>query len=201
MEPLHQIIKTRRSVRKLQGRKVHRQIIHKLIAAACWAPSAHNAQLWRFVIIARKDCKSRLAGEMGKAFRRDLEKDRHPPKVIHSRIQKSIERLVEAPLLLLVCLSKEGGHSFPDRRRARLEDLMAHQSMGAAIQNMLLAAHTMGLGTCWMSAPLFCPQTVRKALNLRKDWTPAALVGIGYPKEKPRAPSRYSVKKVTLRLL
>jgi len=89
---------------------------------------------------------------------------------------------------------------FPDQRRARLEELMAHQSMGAAMQNMLLAAHTMGLGACWMSAPLFCPRTVRKALKLRKDWSPAALVVVGYPKEKPRAPSRYPVKKVTLRL-
>ena len=200
MDRFQQVIKTRRSVRKFQERKVHRQIIHKLIAAACWAPSAHNAQPWRFVIIDREECKSRLAGEMGKAFRRDLEKDGHPPKVIHSRIQKSVERLVEAPLLLLVCLSREGGHTFPDRRRARLEELMAHQSMGAAIQNMLLSAHTMGLGACWISAPLFCPRTVRKALKLRKDWTPAALVVVGYPKEKPRAPSRDPVKKVTLRL-
>ncbi len=200
MEPFHQIIKTRRSVRKFQGRRVHRQIIHKLIASACWAPSAHNAQPWRFVIFERKESKSKLASEMGEAFRRDLEKDRYPRKVIDLKIQKSIERIVEAPLLLLVCLSKEGSHMFPDRRRARLEELMAHQSMGAAMQNMLLAAHTMGLGACWMSAPLFCPRTVRKALKLRKDWSPAALVGIGYPKEKPRAPSRYTVKKVTLKL-
>lgn len=200
MEPFHQIIKTRRSVRKFQGRRVNRQIINKLIASACWAPSAHNAQPWRFVIFERKELKSKLASEMAEAFRRDLEKDRYPPKVIHLRIQRSIERIVEAPLLILVCLNKEGGHVFPDPRRARLEEYMTHQSMGAAIQNMLLAAHTMGLGACWISAPLFCPQTVRKALKLRKDWSPAALVLVGYPKEKPKAPSRYTVKKVTWRL-
>jgi len=200
MDPVHQIIKTRRSVRKFQGRRVNRQIIHKLIASACWAPSAHNAQPWRFVIFERKELKSKLASKMAEAFRRDLEKDRYPPQVIHSRIQKSIERIVEAPLLILACLSKEGGRVFPDRRRARFEEHMAHQSIGAAIQNMLLAAHTMGLGACWISAPLFCPQTVRKALKLRKDWSPAALVMVGYPKEKPKAPSRYGVKKVTLRL-
>ena len=200
MEPFHQIIKTRRSIRKFQARRVNRQIIHKLIASACWAPSAHNAQPWRFVIFGRKEFKCKLASEMGKAFRKDLERDRFPPEVIHSKIQKSIARIVEAPLLILVCLSKEGGHVFPDQRRARLEEHMAHQSIGAAIQNMLLAAHTMGLGACWISAPLFCPQTVRKALKLRKDWSPAALVVVGYPKEKPKASSRYGVKKVTLKL-
>ena len=200
METFHQIIKTRRSVRRFQTRRVSRQIIHKLIASACWAPSAHNAQPWRFVIFERKDLKSKLASEMGKAFGKDLERDHFLPEVIHSRIQKSIVRIVEAPLLILVCLSKEGGRVFPDRRRNRLEEHMAHQSTGAAIQNILLAARNMGLGGCWISAPLFCPQTVRRVLRIRKDWNPAALVLVGYPKEKPKTPSRHPVKKVTLRL-
>jgi len=200
METFHQIIKTRRSVRRFQTRRVSRQIIHKLIASACWAPSAHNAQPWRFVIFERKELQSKLASEMGNAFRKDLERDHFPPEVIRSRVQKSVERIVEAPLLILVCLSKEGGHGFPDRRRNRLEEHMAHQSIGAAIQNILLAAHTMGLGACWISAPLFCPQTVMRVLKIRKDWNPAALVLVGYPKEKPKTPSRHPFKKVTLRL-
>jgi nitroreductase len=77
---------------------------------------------------------------------------------------------------------------------------MAHQSTGAAIQNILLAAYNMGLGGGWISAPLFCPQTVRRVLKIPKDWNPAALVLVGYPKEKPKTPSRHPVKKVTLRL-
>jgi F420 biosynthesis protein FbiB-like protein len=179
---------------------VSRRIIHKLIASACWAPSAHNAQPWRFVIFEKKELKSRLASEMGKAFRKDLERDRFPSRVIHSRIRKSVERIVEAPLLILVCLSKEGSRVFPDRRRNRLEEHMAYQSAGAAIQNILLAAHNMGLGACWVSAPLFCPQTVMRALNIRKYWNPAALVLVGYPKGKPKTPSRYGVEKLTLSL-
>ena len=200
MKPFHQIIKTRRSVRKFQARRVPRPISDKLIASACWAPSAHNAQPWRFVILENREYKCKLASEMGKVFRKDLGKDRFPQKVIDRKIQKSIERIVEAPLLLLVCLSEKGCHRFADGRRARLERLMAHQSMGAAIQIILLGAHTMGLGACWISAPLFCPRTVRRALKLRNDWSPAALVAVGYPKEKPRPPSRYTVKEVTLRL-
>lgn len=200
METFHQIIKTRRSVRRFQTRRVSRQIIHKLIASACWAPSAHNAQPWRFVIFERKELKSKLASEMGKAFRKDLERDHFPPEVIHSRIRKSIERIVEAPFLILVCLSKEGGRVFPDRRRNRLEEHMAHQSTGAAIQNILLAARNTGLGGCWISAPLFCPQTVRRVLRIRKDWNPAALVLVGYPKGKLKTPSRYGVEKLTLKL-
>jgi nitroreductase len=50
-------------------------------------------------------------------------------------------------------------------------------------QNLLLAAHQLGLGACWMCAPLFCPQTVRDALNLPADWQPQGLIALGYPAE------------------
>jgi len=200
MDRFYQILKARRSVRKFQARRVSQKIVHKLIGLACWAPSAHNSQPWRFVVLESKEIKNKLAREMGKAFKKDLEKDHFAPEIIQARIQKSIERIVGAPLLILVCSSKEGRHIFPDKRRNDLEEHMAHQSVGAAIQNILLAAHATGLGACWISAPLFCARTVKKNLNLGIDWDPTALVVIGYPKEKPKAPSRYSAKKVTLRL-
>jgi F420 biosynthesis protein FbiB-like protein len=137
---------------------------------------------------------------MGKAFKKDLEKDHFAPEIIHAKIQKSIERIAGAPLLILVCSSKEGRHIFPDKRRNGLEEHMAHLSIGAAIQNFLLAAHATGLGTCWISAPLFCARTVKRVLNIDTRWEPIASVLLGYPKESPKAPSRFRVKKVTLRL-
>ncbi len=200
MKSFPQIITTRRSVRKFLRRSVPRKVVDKLIASACWAPSAHNAQPWRFVIFEGKERQRELAGAMAEAWRKDLEKDRCPRKVIDRRIQRSVERIGDAPLLLLVCLSKEGAHPFPDPRRARLEDALVHQSMGAAVQNLLLAAHALGLGACWMAAPLFCARRVEKILNLPKGWSPAAIVVAGYPGEKPGAPSRRPLKNVVLKL-
>jgi len=52
-----------------------------------------------------------------------------------------------------------------------------------AVQNFLLAAHTAGLGACWMCAPLFCGSTVRKTLGLPTDWEPQALISLGWPAE------------------
>jgi F420 biosynthesis protein FbiB-like protein len=179
---------------------VSQKIVRKLIGLACRAPSAHNSQPWRFVILESKEIKNKLAREMGKAFKKDLQKDHFAPEIIHARIQESIERIAGAPLLILVCSSKEGRPIFPDKRRNGLEEHMAHQSLGAAIQNFLLAVHAAGLGACWISAPLFCARTVKKNLNLDINWDPAALVVLGYPKGKPKAPSRHSVKKVTLRV-
>jgi len=58
-------------------------------------------------------------------------------------------------------------------------------------QNLLLAAHVLGLGACWLCAPLFCPDVVRDTLALPPDWQPQGLITAGYPaetREKTRAP-------------
>jgi nitroreductase len=81
--------------------------------------------------------------------------------------------------------------SYPDERRQGKEWVMATQSTAMAAQNFLLAAHALGLGACWMCAPLFCHQVVKQTLNLPADWEPQALLTAGYPaetKEKTRQP-------------
>jgi coenzyme F420-0:L-glutamate ligase/coenzyme F420-1:gamma-L-glutamate ligase len=69
---------------------------------------------------------------------------------------------------------------------------MAIQSLGAAIQNLLLAAYALGLDTGWMCAPLFSPDSVRAALDLAPSLIPHALIPVGYaardPKRRPRRP-------------
>ncbi len=62
--------------------------------------------------------------------------------------------------------------------------VMAAQSTAMAGQNILLAAHALGLGACWLCAPIFCPQTVRRTLDLPDDWQPQGLITAGYPAEK-----------------
>ena len=58
---------------------------------------------------------------------------------------------------------------------------MAQQSMGAALENVMIAAHALGLASYWLSAPLFCPEAVREALALPADYEAQALVVVGYP--------------------
>jgi nitroreductase len=69
---------------------------------------------------------------------------------------------------------------------------MAVQSTAMAVQNLMIAACSEGLGTCWMCAPLFCPDVVRATLKLPLAWEPQALVTLGRPaaiaKQKPRKP-------------
>lgn len=195
---LDKIISRRRSERNYLPGEVKERVIKKLIQAATWAPSPHNAQPWRFVIIRNQEKKKTLARAMAQKYRVDMGADGLEPEVIEERVERSLKRIIEAPLLILACLSMEDMDSYPDKKRQSAERDMAVQAIGAAIQNMLLTAHCRGLGACWMCAPLFCPEVVRVSLGLREEFAPQALITIGYAGSKTAPPPRLPPEYVTL---
>ncbi len=191
MTELFDAIRSRRSIRRFTPQAVPAALIESLLEAAAWAPSAHNRQPWRFVAIQNDDAKVRLATAMGQQLRRDLAADGLDSALIERDAARSYGRITAAPLLILLCLTMADMDSYPDERRARNETIMATQSVAMAGQNLLLAARGLGLGACWLCAPLFCPNVVRRALALPDDWQPQGLVLAGYPaetKEKTRFP-------------
>jgi F420 biosynthesis protein FbiB-like protein len=196
---LLEIIVTRRSVRRYQARAVSRDLIEQLLDAARWAPSAHNRQPWRFVVIETVETKRALASAMGDKLRADLERDGTPPALIEAEVARSYARITAAPVLLVVCMTMREMDPYPDELRQRAEWTMATQSVAMAAQNLLLAAHSLGLAACWLCAPLFVPEIVREVLGLDDDWEPQALITLGYPadvKVKTRAPLEGIVKYV-----
>lgn len=183
MRELLELIRTRRSIRRYEARTVPPALVDQLLEAALWAPSAHNRQPWRFVVMEEATNKERLAAVMGAQLRRDLAADGLPPEAIERDAARSYARLTAAPLLVLVCLSLSDMDDYPDARRQAHETTMAVQSAAMAGQNLLLAAHALGLGACWVCAPLFCPEVVRETLALPVDWQPQGLITAGYPAE------------------
>lgn len=184
-------ILNRRSIRRYRPDAIPDELIETLLTAATYAPSAHNRQPWRFVVMTGAETKHRLAAAMGQQLRADLEVDRIAEAIIAQDVARSYTRLTGAPLLILLCLTMADMDSYPDPTRQHHEWLMAVQSTAMAGQNLLLAAHEAGLGACWLCAPLFCPDVVRQVLMLPTDWEPQALLTVGYPsevKEKPRHP-------------
>lgn len=175
---------SRRSIRRYQSTPVSSEDIEQLLMAATWAPSAHNRQPWRFAVIEQPQTKIRLAEAMGARLRTDLLADNVPADVIEKDVQRSYQRLTQAPLLILLCLSMVDMDVYPDAQRQHNEWLMAAQSTAMAGQNLLLAAHVLGLGACWLCAPLFCPDIVIDTLALPADWQPQALITVGYPAEQ-----------------
>lgn len=182
---------SRRSIRRYKPDPVPPGLVEQLLTAAIWAPSAHNRQPWRFAVITNSETSRTLATAMGQKLRSDLTADNVPATVIEKDVSRSYQRITGAPLLVLLCQSMQDMDSYPDERRQSKEWVMATQSTAMAAQNFLLAAHALGLGACWMCAPLFCPQVVKETLGLPADWEPQALLTVGYPaeiREKTRQP-------------
>jgi F420 biosynthesis protein FbiB-like protein len=186
-----ELIKTRRSIRNFKPVKVSREVVNAILDLAKWAPSAHNAQPWRIIVIDDDAVKAKLATAMGRAWLSDMLKDGVPRSKAEEIVEvESWQRITESPVVLIACLSMEDMHKYSDRRRQKAEYLMGVQSVSAYIQNLLLLAHYYGLGACWVCAPLFCQNTVRKALGLPREIEPQAMVIMGYAAENPEPPPR-----------
>jgi len=192
------LVASRRSIRRYREGSIDRERIERIIRAGTWAPSAHNRQPWRFVVIESKTKKRLLAEAMAAAFRRDLQRDGALLPEMEARIAGSVERFRSAPLLLLACLTMKPLDAYPDAVRQQAEHVMGVQSVAAAIQNILLAAYVDGLGSCWHCAPLFCQSEVRKVLRLPDEFQPQALITMGLAAESPEPPPRYPLEQVIL---
>lgn len=178
------LIAQRRSIRRYLPLPVTRELIDSLLHAAVMAPSAHNRQPWRFLVIESQTTKERLARAMGARLRADRSRDGDPVEAIEADVTRSYARLTGAPVLVLISMSMQDMDRYPEERRNQAERVMATQGTAMAAQNLLLAAQAAGLGACWMCAPLFCPEVVSAALALPADWEPQALVTLGYPADQ-----------------
>jgi coenzyme F420-0:L-glutamate ligase/coenzyme F420-1:gamma-L-glutamate ligase len=178
-------IRTRRSIRRFLPQVVDVELIRMVLEAATWAPSAHHRQPWRFVVLSTTQSRQSLANAMSIDFRRDLQSDGLPLEKIETQVERSRHRITEAPVAILLCLDSSLGDVYPDARRLQSETIMGVQSVAMAGENLLLAAHSLGLGGVWICAPLFAQETVRRVLNLPGEWQPQGLVLLGYPAKIP----------------
>jgi len=190
------LIKHRRSVRKYRKTKPGLPEIDRILDCAMYAPSAHNAQPWRFFVVSDENKKAELIEQMAARFRQDLERDNVPSTVIRKKIQRSLRLFSEAPVVIIACIDMTGMDKYPDSARQQAEMIMATQSLAAAIQNLLLAAKAIGLGGCWYCAPLFCPELVKTVLSLSNFHIPQALITLGYPGENSPVPPRFGLDEV-----
>ena len=181
---LLEAVMNRRSVRKYKEDSVPREVLEQLLETACWAPSAENLQPWYFVALTKPEDIRLLQETMervSEAMKPHLEElyPRHPRIV--NEVTGFLRRLGGAPVYVLAFLQQDYGP---------VRDSML-ESTAAAIQNLLLAAHEKGLGTCWVNAATglgFGPA-------LRELFAPekgefVSLVTLGYPEQTPRTPGR-----------
>lgn len=185
-ESLDAVLRGRRSIRSYQDKAVPPDVLERVLRAACHAPSPHHSFPWRLAVLTGQEAKSRLADAMAARWRADLTGDGIPAADVETELGKSRRRLVNSPVVLVGSVYFEPLDAYPDAARQTAETLMAAHSLGAALQNVMLAAHANGLASCWMCAPVFCSEVVRDALGLDAGLIPHAIVTIGYPAQPPR---------------
>jgi F420 biosynthesis protein FbiB-like protein len=173
-------------------------IIQSLLVTATYAPSAHNRQPWRFVVVRDPSVRAQLAGDMARDFESDLRQDGVSAEKIQAQVKRSRDRLVSAPAAILLCLDIAEMDSYPDPERQLAERMMAIQSVAAAGLQLLLAAHADGLGGVWVCAPLFAQQTIQNSLNLPPAWEPQGMFFIGYPDGTPAVRERKDIERLSL---
>jgi F420 biosynthesis protein FbiB-like protein len=195
---LHSFLRTRRSIRRFKPDPVSDSAIENILTTATFAPSAHNRQPWRFVVIDTPEIKENLADAMATDFERDLKRDNLPPEKIQAQVKRSRERITSAPVAILLCLDMTEMDSYPDEKRSQAERTMAVQSVAAAGLQLLLAAHAEGLGGVWACWPLFAQDTIQRTLNLPPAWEPQGMFFVGYPVEIPEPRDRKSLEKIAL---
>lgn len=198
-DTLAALLRSRRSVRQYEDRPVARELIEEILEAARWAPSPHGRQPWRFVVLTRPELKTLLADRMGDTWRHNLKMDGQDSEIVNLRLDKSRQRILRAPVIIIPCLYLEELDRYPDERRQTDETTMAIQSVGAAIQNMLLMAYDLGLDAGWMCAPLFCPEVVCAALDLDRRLIPQAMITVGYAAADPKRRERLPLSSLIVR--
>jgi len=172
-------IKGRRSIRRFRDEPVPIELVREVIEAGTWAPSAKNGQQWRFTVLTGV-AKKRLTD----AFRAGLDDfiNRFGSEASGSA-PGSCRIMEEAPAVIMVWNTAEQG--WPSEEH----------SVAAAIQNMLLRAHDLGLGSLWIADIYYAKERLEK--HLGKPWKLIAAVALGYPATEGRIPSKLTVDEVT----
>lgn len=185
-----ELIKDRRSIRVYRDKQVPKDIIEKVIDLATEAPSVLNAQPWYFTVVQGErreaimnlmrrsslyleDMMPLLEESQFEAFKAGLkEKKKH--------VIKFYDTLGGAPVIIVVSMRKVAG----DVRRR-----MALQGCAMAVQNLMLAAHSCGLGTCCIGSALWVEEELLQIMDLSNSEL-VTIVSLGYPDETPEAPAR-----------
>jgi nitroreductase len=176
-----EVIKTRRSIRKYLQTTISEEMIKTVLEAARWAPSWKNNQCWRFVLVRDPLTKSRVAETLTTLG---------PTNV-------TIEAIKQAPILIVACaeVGKSGYSSRqPGVPRTDKGEWWYMYDVALAMQNLMLTAHSLGLGTVHVGE--FNAKEVALILAVPKGFCVVSMTPLGYPDEKPDVRPRKSLAEI-----
>lgn len=172
-------IQNRRSIGKVKPDPIDKKLIEKLLEAATWAPNHYRTEPWRFIVFTGEG-----RNVLGQAYA-DVAKEVAPgmdETEGEEFLQKHITKAFRAPVVIAVVATPSD--------QPKVVELEEYGAVYMAIQNMLLAAHALGLGAiCRTGAPVYHPK-MKKRLGLNEREMLLGLIYVGYPEVQPPTPSR-----------
>jgi nitroreductase len=196
-DELLELMQTRRSIRRFEERAVSREDLNRLLEAARWAPSNHNRQPWKFIVLEDRGRIRQLADQVRLGMESKL---LALPEVaaVHAVGLVQYGTFFAAAPVLFVAL-----HKRPIAAAAPLWDGLCHPewvsgeplSVAMAMQNLLLAAHALGLGACVMTAPLLA-NNLTDLLPVPPGFDITGLIAVGHPAGIPLTPRRKSLEHI-----
>jgi F420 biosynthesis protein FbiB-like protein len=196
-DDLHSFLRSRRSIRHFKPDPISLDCIQRILETGIYAPSAHNLQPWRFAVITSTAAKGRLVEAITAKYRQDMVAEGVPEADIQARVNRTVRRAAEAPVIIVLCRDSTCVKPYPDSYLQQKEALMGTQSVALAGLQLLLAAHAEGLGGTWICWPLFTPDETRLVLGLALEWEPQGMLFLGYSDETPEMPKRNSFQEIT----
>jgi len=176
-------INTRRSIRHYKPEPVDEETLQKVLEAARWAPSWSNTQCWRFVIVRDSHIKTELAGYLLKRPKADTLVD-----------NPALKAFLQAPVIIVLCaeMGKAGIRSDGSSETDKGDWFMFDTAL--AMQNLVLAAHALGLGTVIVGA--FDAEKVAEILEVPAGFRVVAMTPLGFPEREGKTPPRKELSEI-----
>ncbi|SHM59214.1 nitroreductase family protein [Ruminococcus flavefaciens] len=188
-------IKNRRSIRKYTSQPVEKELIDEVLSAAILAPSAKNRQPWKFIVYS-ENSKKELLSAMEKGLIKTKAEFANMPnsEYMLSDAFNTLKIMQEAPVIIMV-LNTNGSSPFSEIDTfARITEICDSLSIGAAIENMLLKATELGLGTLWIANTCYAYNELAEFIGTKSQLIGA--VALGYAAEVPFPRPRKSLDEV-----
>ena len=174
-------IKTRRSIRKYKTTPVDDKAIELVLEAARWAPSWSNTQCWRFIMVRDSNIKDKLADAL---------------IAVSDRPNRAADAIRSAPVAIVACaeLGKSGYYAREPREPVTDKGDWYMFDVALAMQNLTLAAHSLGLGTVYVGA--FDAKKAATILGVPEGFCVVSMTPLGYPDEEPPIRPRKELSEI-----
>ena len=168
-------IKSRRSIRKYKDTPIDESTLQQVLEAAQWAPSWANTQCWRFIVVSDTGIRTQLTETL-------------------SSNNPATDAILNAPLVIVACAQKKRSGHYHGEPSTDKGDGWLMFDTGLAMQNLVLAAHALGLGTVHVGA--FDARMAEGILDVTEEYCVVEMVPLGYPDQEARTPPRKELSEI-----